>query len=179
MSRYPVPEGGITGTRWSTYTALYLALTVVLSFGFHMFGYAGRVFLPMHVPVLLAGFLVGPGCGFVVGLLSPSLCHLLMGMPPTYAVPLMSMELPIYGLAAGVIYSKMRWNIYVAMIVAMILGRLMFGLGLFVLGMFMELPYTAAFFFSIGGPILTGLPGIVLQLFLIPLVVTAVKRHSR
>ena len=73
----------------------------------------------------------------------------------------------------------MRWNIYVAMVIAMILGRLMFGLGLFVLGMFMELPYTAAFFFSIGGPILTGLPGIVLQLFLIPVVVTAVKRHSR
>ncbi len=169
----------ITRTRWIAYTALYLALALVLPVGFHAFGIAGRLFLPMHIPVLLAGFLVGPGSGLFVGLLAPSLSHLLTGMPPTYAVPLMSMELAIYGLIAGVAYQRLRLNIYVALVIAMVLGRIMFGLGLFVLGMFMELPYDAATFFSTGGAIVSGLPGIAVQLVIIPIIVAAVRRRPQ
>jgi niacin transporter len=131
----------------------------------------------MHIPVLLAGFLVGPGSGVLVGLLAPTISHLVTGMPPSYAVPLMSLELPIYGLIAGLAYVKLRMNVYVSLIIALIAGRLMFGLGLFVLGLFMELPYNAAAFFAAGGPIVAGLPGIIVQIFLIPLIVAAVKRR--
>jgi riboflavin transporter FmnP len=176
--RFPAahkPE--ITRTRWIAYTALYLALALVLPVGFHAFGIAGRLFLPMHIPVLLAGFLVGPASGLLVGLIAPTLSHLMTGMPPTYAVPLMSMELAIYGLFAGVTYQRLRLNIYIALIIAMVLGRVMFGLGLFVLGMFMELPYDAATFFSTGGAIVSGLPGIALQLVIIPIIVAAVRRR--
>lgn len=133
----------------------------------------------MHLPVLLAGFLVGPASGVVVGLLAPGLSNLLTGMPPTYAVALMSLELPMYGLIAGITYGRWRWNIYLALITAMVMGRLMFGVGLFVLGRFMELPYTAAKFFSAGGAMVTGLPGIALQLVLVPLIVKAVRRYRR
>ena len=175
---YQAPDRrALSRTQWMTWSALFLSLALVLPIGFHAFGIGGRVFLPMHVPVLLAGFLVGPGSGLLVGILAPSISHLITGMPPSYAVPLMSLELPIYGLIAGLAYVKMRMNIYVALVIAMVIGRLMFGLGLFVLGMFLELPYTAAAFFAAGGPIVAGLPGIVLQLFLIPLVVAAVKRR--
>jgi hypothetical protein len=110
-------------------------------------------------------------------LLAPPLSHLMTGLPPSYAVPLMSLELPAYGLIAGLTYQRLKLNIYVSLLSAMIVGRLMFGLGLFVLGMFMELPYGPAVFFSAAGPIVSGLPGIVLQLFLVPLVVAAVKRR--
>ncbi len=175
---YPGPNrNALSRTQWMTWSALFLALGLVLPIGFHAFGIGGRVFLPMHIPVLLAGFLVGPASGLLVGLLAPSISHLVTGMPPSYAVPLMSVELPIYGLIAGLAYNKLKMNIYVSLIIALSVGRLMFGLGLFVLGMFLELPYTATAFFAAGGPILTGLPGIVLQLFLIPLVVAAVKRR--
>ena len=160
-----------------TWSALFLALALVLPIGFHAFGIGGRIFLPMHIPVLLAGFLIGPGSGLLVGLMAPWMSHLITGMPPSYAVPLMSLELPIYGLIAGLAYTKLKMNIYVSLIIALVVGRLMFALGLFVLGRFMELPYTAAAFFAAGGPIVAGLPGIVLQLFLIPLVVAAVKRR--
>jgi riboflavin transporter FmnP len=178
--RYPAArKPDITRTRWIAYTALYLALALVLPVGFHAFGIAGRLFLPMHIPVLLAGFLVGPGSGLFVGLFAPSLSHLLTGMPPTYAVPLMSMELAIYGLIAGVAYQRLRLNIYIALVIAMILGRIMFGLGLFVLGMFMELPYDAATFFSTGGAIVSGLPGIAVQLVIIPIIVAAVRRRPQ
>ncbi|MDH4157600.1 MAG: ECF transporter S component [candidate division Zixibacteria bacterium] len=166
-------------TRFITHSALYLALAILLPIGFHAFGMAGRIFLPMHIPVLLAGFLIGPVGGLLVGLLAPALSHLLTGMPPTYAVPLMSLELPIYGLIAGLCYDRLRLNIYISLIAAMLLGRVMFGLGLVVLGLFMDLPYSAVAYFSAGGAVVTGLPGIAVQVVLIPVVVAAVKRTSR
>lgn len=171
-------------SRWIAHSALYLALAVLLPIAFHLFGnaigygIAGRVFLPMHIPVLMAGFLVGPAAGVVVGMLAPSISHLLTQMPPPYAVPLMSMELSIYGLVAGMAYQRLKLNIYIALLAAMIVGRIMYGLGLFVLGLFMDLPYTAAKWFSTGGAIVSGLPGIALQLVLIPILVAAVKRKG-
>lgn len=163
-------------TRYITHIALYLALAVLLPVGFHAFGLLGRVFLPMHIPVLLAGFLVGPFAGLIVGVLAPGISFLMTGMPPTYAVPLMTMELAIYGLIAGIAYKRLKLNIYVALLAAVILGRLMFGLGLLVLGMFMQLPYSAAVFFSTSGAIVAGLPGIIVQIVLIPIIVAALRR---
>lgn len=166
-------------TRFIAHAALFLAVAVALPVGFHAFGVAGRVFLPMHIPVLLAGFLAGPWCGLLVGLLAPVLSHLLTGMPPTYAVPLMSMELPMYGFVAGMAYVRLRLNVYISLIVAMVFGRLMFALGLLMLGLFVELPYTVAQFFSLGGAMVAGLPGVLLQIVFVPLIVASVRRDSR
>lgn len=165
-----------SSARFISHTALYLALAVLLPIGFHAFGLAGRLFLPMHLPVLLAGFLVGPTSGVTVGLLAPVVSHFLTGMPPPYAVPLMCLELPMYGLVAGVAYRHFRWNVYGSLILAMIVGRIMFGVGLLLLGLLVEMPYTAAQFFSMGGAIVTGWPGIAIQLLIVPLVVAALKR---
>ena len=164
--------------KFLTHTALYLALAVLLPIGFHAMGIAGRIFLPMHIPVLLAGFLVGPFCGLVVGLLAPGLSFILTGMPPSYAVPLMTLELPMYGFIAGIFYNRLKMNVYISLIIAMIIGRLMFGLGLFLLGMFIDLPYDVIAFFSAAGPIITGLPGIGIQVIIIPLIVAAIKRQG-
>jgi len=167
-----------TKVRFISHTALYLAMAVLLPIAFHSFGAGGRVFLPMHIPVLLAGFLVGPLGGLIVGILAPGLSYLLTGMPPTYAVPLMSTELPIYGLVAGITYQRLRLNIYLALLIAMVFGRIMFGLSLFILGAFIDLPYTATAFFSAGGAIVTGLPGIAIQIVFIPIIVAAIKRNQ-
>ena len=105
------------------------------------------------------------------------LSHLLTGMPPGYSVPLMSLELPMYGLVAGVAYRKLHLNVFIALVLAMLVGRIIFGLGLFVLGLFMNLPYSAAAFFASGGALWAGLPGIIVQLILIPLVVAAMNRR--
>jgi uncharacterized membrane protein len=164
--------------RFITHSSLYLALAILLPIGFHSFGLGGRVFLPMHIPVLLAGFLVGPASGVVVGILAPILSHLFTGMPPGYSVPLMSLELPMYGLVAGITYRRLHLNIFVSLILAMIMGRIIFGLGLFVLGLFMNLPYTAAAFLASGGALWAGLPGIIVQLVLIPLLVAAMNRRT-
>jgi len=171
MNTTPLPRA-----KFITHTALFLALAVLLPIGFHQLGASGRIFLPMHIPPLLAGFLLGPVSGLIVGVLAPGLSHLLTGMPPTYAVPLMSLELPIYGLVAGMAYKRLNLNIYISLMAAMLVGRIMFGLGLFVLGLFIDLPYTAAKFFSTGGAILSGLPGITVQIVAIPIIVAALKR---
>jgi riboflavin transporter FmnP len=162
------------------HTALFLALGILLPFGLHFIPAGGiplgRALLPMHIPVLLAGFLAGPASGIIVGLLAPGLSHLLTGMPPTYAVAPMTLELAMYGLVAGITYQRLKLNIYLSLIIAMLFGRLLFGLGLFVLGMLMQLPYTATAYFSGGLALVSGLPGIALQLVLIPIIVAAVNR---
>lgn len=171
MKETPLPR-----SQFITHTALFLALAVLLPIGFHQLGASGRIFLPMHIPPLLAGFLLGPVSGVIVGVLAPALSYLLTGMPPTYAVPLMSLELPMYGLVAGMAYKRLNLNIYISLIAAMLVGRIMFGLGLFGLGLFIDLPYSAAKFFSTGGAIVSGLPGIAVQIVVIPVLVAALKR---
>ena len=59
----------------------------------------------------------------------------------------------------------------------MIVGRIVFGLSLLVLGLFIELPYGVAEFFAAGGALVTGLPGIVIQIILIPILVAAIRRQ--
>ncbi len=163
--------------RFVTHSALYLALSVLLPIAFHAFGLGGRLFLPMHIPPLLAGFLVGPSSGVTVGLLAPLVSYLLTGMPPSYAVPLMSIELCLYGLAAGLFYYRLRLNVYVALLVALILGRIGFALGLVVLGLFLELPYGVKTYYT--AAVVTGLPGIIVQLIFIPPIVAAIMRRER
>ncbi len=162
-----------------THTALYLAIAIILPIGFHAVGMGGRIFLPMHIPVLLAGLVVGPLCGIIVGLLAPGLSTILTGLPPVDRVLFMSMELAMYGLVGGLAYRVFQLNLLVSLILAMIMGRLMFGLGLFLLALFVDVPYSAAAFFSIGGAMITGWPGVVIQLILVPLVVKALERRSQ
>jgi len=158
-------------------TALFLALAVVFPIAFHQFGMAGRYFLPMHIPVLLAGFISGPISGAVTGLLAPGLSFVLTGMPPSYAVPLMTLELCLYGLTAGLFYYKLRLNVYIALIISLVLGRIGFAIGLLILGLFLELPYGVKTYFSVA--VVSGLPGIAIQLIFIPPIVAAVMRRER
>jgi len=132
----------------------------------------------MHIPVLLAGLSIGAYPALVIGLTAPFLSHLLTAMPPAYAVPLMTMELPIYGITAALTYRKLKLNIYVALLISMIIGRLVFALGLLLLGLFISLPYGPAEFFALGGAVVAGIPGVIVQLIVIPPLVLAIKRIS-
>ncbi len=158
-------------------TALFLALAILFPIAFHQFGMAGRIFLPMHIPVLLAGFISGPVSGLVIGLLAPGLSFALTGMPPSYAVPLMTIELCLYGLTAGLFYYRLRLNLYIALIVALVLGRIGFAIGLVILGLFIELPYGIGTYFSVA--VVAGLPGIIIQIVFLPPIVAAVMRRER
>lgn len=126
----------------------------------------------MHIPVFLAGIFVGPVSGLIVGLVCPGMSFLLTGMPPPYAIPLMSLELPVYGVSMGILIRVIKFPV-LSLLVAMILGRLAFALGLFVFGLFLSLPYGPEAFIKIS--VVTGLPGIAIQLILIPLLMETIK----
>lgn len=113
-------------------SGMCVALAIVLPMAFHMIPDAGKVFLPMHIPVLLCGLLCGPVYGLGCGILAPLLSHLFTGMPPTAMLPSMLCELAAYGMLSGILIRVIRtkWNLlnlYTALIGAMICGRIING----------------------------------------------------
>ncbi len=92
-----VPTGTLTGT------ALLLALGVVLPIVFHTIPLGGRIFLPMHLPTFIAGLILGPVAGLVVGVGSPIVSGLLTGRPTVFYMVPMVFELATYGLVAGLL----------------------------------------------------------------------------
>jgi hypothetical protein len=163
-------------TKEITLTALFITLGVTLPLVFHQVALAGRIFSPMHIPVFLAGIFVGPMSGMIVGLICPGMSFLLTGMPPPYAVPLMSLELPVYGVAVGLLIRVIKFPI-LSLLLAMILGRLAFALGLFIFGLFLSLPYGPEAFLKVS--VIAGLPGIAIQLILIPLLIETVQLFKK
>jgi len=161
-------------------TAMLVALGIVLPMAFHVFGWSGRVFLPMHVPVLLAGFLLGPIPGVIAGASTPLLSSVLTGMPPFAPVPIalqMSVELAVFGLLSGIFYHVLKMHVFLSLLLTLIGGRLAFGLvslAIFPLLGLRAVPLTAIF----GASLITGLPGLVLQIVAVPAIVFALKRNG-
>ena len=153
--------------------AACVALCVVLPMAFHAFPNGGSIFLPMHIPVLLCGLICGWSYGLLCGLLGTLLSSLLTGMPPAAILPAMAVECATYGMVSGIMMKflhtkKPYLDLYVSMLSAMLLGRVVSGLA-------------KAWFFAPGTPpfiwvstsLIAGIPGICLQLALIPLLVYA------
>ena len=161
-----------------TYAAVCLALCLVLPFLTGQIPQIGSKLLPMHIPVLLCGFLCGPVWGCAVGLIAPILRSLLFGMPPLFpTATAMAFELAAYGLLAGLFYKllpKKTPYLYLALILAMIGGRLVWGLAQTILMGVSGKSFTLAAFWA--GAFANAWPGIILQLVLIPPVVAALKK---
>jgi len=166
----------ITHTKRLVFTAMFTALGVLLPyFTAHVFGpQLGPIILPMHIPVLLCGLICGPFYGAMCGILSPSLSSLLTGMPLPYPMlPIMLVELPIYGAVSGLLFNKLKAPLFVALPVAMIAGRAGYGM-MFAL-LFALNPGLKAL--SVYAAVLTGLPGILAQAIIIPLIIRAVSQR--
>lgn len=157
------------------YAGLLTAIGIVLPQAFHMFGQsAGMVFLPIHIPVLMAGILLGPYYGAAVGFLVPLLSSVLTGMPPVPKLYFMFFELMGYGIVTGILIR--RCNVYVSLVGAMLAGRALYGLSLIggVWLLHLQAPFMnqAAF---IGG-ITSGLPGIAIQILILPVLYMALRK---
>ena len=160
-----------------TYSALYLAIALVLPFLTGQIPQIGSALSPMHIPVLLAGFLCGPWWAMAVGFAAPMLRHVWMGMPPLITAIAMSFELAGYGLFSGLLYRllpKKTVNIYVSLIGAMILGRIIWGIAMVVISGVTGSAFTWSAFMA--GALLNAIPGIILHIVLIPILVMALKR---
>ena len=163
--------------RHLVYAAVCLALCMLLPLLTGQIPQIGSALSPMHIPVLLAGFLCGPWWALAVGFVAPMLRHVWMGMPPLITAIAMSFELAAYGLFSGLLYRllpKKTVNIYVSLIGAMILGRIVWGIAMVVISGVSGSAFTWSAF--IAGALLNAVPGIILHIVLIPILVMALKR---
>lgn len=163
--------------RHLVYAAVCLALCMLLPLLTGQIPQIGSALSPMHIPVLLAGFLCGPWWALAVGFVAPMLRHVWMGMPPLITAIAMSFELAAYGLFSGLLYRllpKKTVNIYVSLIGAMILGRIVWGIAMVVISGVTGSAFTWSAFMA--GALLNAVPGIILHIVLIPILVMALKR---
>ena len=154
-----------------TLASVCIALCVVLPIAFHSIPDGGSIFLPMHIPVLICGMLCGWPYGLVCGLMGPLLSSAITGMPPAAMLPAMMVECGTYGMVSGLMLKVVRTgktygDLYIALVTAMIAGRVLSGIAkalIFMPGISMTAWVTASF--------VTALPGIAIQLVFLPGVV--------
>lgn len=167
-------------TKYLAITGLFIAIGLVLPTFTAQIPTVGRALLPMHIPVLLAGFVGGWQSGLVAGLITPLLRSLLFGMPPLFPTAVaMTFELATYGLLAGLLYQllpKTRQSFFTALIGSMIGGRIAWGIVTLVLLGLGGTPFTWQAFMA--GAFVNAIPGIILQLILIPVIVLALHRSN-
>lgn len=176
---YYIRRFDMTNQKWKhmVTAALCLALCLVLPFLTGQIPQIGGALAPMHLPVLLAGFLCGPWWALAIGLIAPPLRFILFTMPPFPVYVSMAFELAAYGLVSGILYRKLpkkTGNIYVSLISAMLVGRGIWGIAMTIITGLKGNPFGWAAFIS--GAFLNAIPGIVLQIVLIPILVMALRK---
>ena len=163
-----------------TLSALCLALAYVLPFFTGQIPQIGAMLAPMHIPVLLCGFLCGWPWGLAVGALAPLTRSLILGMPKLFpSAVCMCFELAVYGAVAGLLYRllpRKKGYIYVALLGAMVAGRLVWGTAMWVCMGLTGGSFTLAAFMA--GAVTNAIPGIVLQIVLIPVLVMVLERSA-
>ncbi len=164
-----------------TLSALFLALGLVLPFLTMQIPEIGNMLLPMHIPVLLCGFVCGWQYGLVIGFITPLLRSAVFGMP--FMIPNalgMAFELATYGLVAGILYYLLKYkkaSTYISLIGAMLAGRVVWGVAsYFIYNLLTEKAFTWSIF--AGGAFLEAIPGIILQLVIIPPLVVVLKKQK-
>lgn len=179
---YPGQKGACTmskvQTKQVTVTALFVVLGVLLPYVTgHAVGIPGTILLPMHIPVLLCAIFCGPRFGALCGFITPLLSSLLTGMPSLYPMmPILVVQLTTAGLVLGLLYGKWKMHPYPALILSMALGWLLYGLMASLLLLTGNQGMVAP---SMLAALFQGIPGILLQLILIPAIAWAVKREGR
>lgn len=160
------------------YAAICLALALVLPFLTGQIQQIGAMLCPMHLPVLLCGFLCGWPWGLAVGFCAPFLRFILFGMPPLFPTGVgMAFELAAYGFLSGLLYRRLpKKPVYlvVTLLTAMIGGRVVWGAVRFAIAGFTNgsFPFSA----FLAGAVTNAVPGIIAQLILVPVIVLALRK---
>lgn len=164
-------------TRKLVLAGLFLALAFILPFLTGQIPQIGSLISPMHIPVFICGLVCGPVYGLVVGLVAPLLRSVILGMPPLFPVATaMAFELAAYGLISGLIYSKLprkTSSIYIALIAAMLVGRIIWGIAMYVLLGIAGNQFTMQAFLA--GAFINAVVAIVIHLLIVPVVVKLIE----
>lgn len=159
--------------------AFCVALCIILPFSFHLIPDFGSIFCPMHLPIFVCAMLCGPVYGIICGLLGPLFSSLFTGMPPSFILPSMLVELVAYGLFSGLFMKVLKnkkfvISLYIVLILSMLIGRIIASfVQIFVLAKgaaSAQAVFTAHF--------ITCLPGIILQIIIIPPIIVATNKFN-
>ncbi|MCL2539603.1 MAG: ECF transporter S component [Oscillospiraceae bacterium] len=170
-----------------TASGICLALCIVLPFLTGQIPQIGNALSPMHIPVLLCGFISGPFYAAAVGAIAPFLRFILFSMPPFFPTVIptgavvcgaaMCFEMAVYGLSAGLLYKLLPKKLaftYVSLIISMVLGRVVWGIAMYLILGVAALPFSFEAF--IAGAFINAVPGIILHIAVIPVIVLALKK---
>ena len=161
-------------------SGLFLSLAFVLPFLTGQIQKFGAMLCPMHLPVLLCGFICGWPYGLLIGIIAPILRSLTLGMPPLFPTAVcMAVELATYGAVAGIAYKllpKKKVFIYLALIIAMLVGRAVWGVSMFALTSIKGGSFGLSAF--VAGAFTNAIPGIILQIVLVPIIVMVYEKVS-
>ncbi len=160
--------------------ALICALSVVVPQIFHLIGgkAMGNALLPMHLPVLLGGYLLNPAAAMVCGMLSPILSFFITGMPPMPRLLFMVFELGAYGLFTSLFARKCRLPVFLSLPLSMLCGRAVYFLAaVFALHILhIEITGMSSAPAAVVTAVTTGIPGIILQIVVIPALIAALRK---
>ncbi|MGL4569902.1 MAG: ECF transporter S component [Clostridium sp.] len=164
-----------TVTKNIVFTAMFIGIGIILPSIFHTANMAGNMFLPMHIPVLICAIVCGYKYGMICGFIVPIVSSVLTGMPPLFPVGIiMSLELACYGGVLGFLLKK--YNIITSLILTLLAGRIVSLIGnIIVFGLFKN---TFVFSSFIIGAFVTSIPGIIIQIVLIPLIYKSLKKRG-
>jgi hypothetical protein len=156
-----------------TFATVFTALAVMLPMVTHYFAgaAAGRLLLPMHLFVLLSGLLLGWRSGLFVGAMTALISFSLTGMPMMAILPLIAIELMIYGALTGYFHQTKKWPVLPSLIVAIILGRIMLW------SIIAVLPIKIAATSYVISALQAGLFGIITQIILVPIVYKSIANY--
>jgi hypothetical protein len=154
-------------------TVGFVSLAVGTPYAVHMLGgqALGQTFLPMHFFILFSGLLLGWQSGLAAGILTPFISFSLSGMPPLPILLPLTLEMSVYGLVAGLMANAFRKNVWLSLGMALVCGRIVLVASL--LALKMEGPFS-----YLASSVSAGLPGIVIQVVLLPVMVKLVRRRA-
>ena len=161
-----------------TLSAMFLALAFVMPFLTGQIPEIGAMLCPLHIPVLLCGFICGWPYGLAVGFAAPILRSLILSMPPLFPTAIcMAFELAAYGAITGFMHRilpKKLPFIYCSLLTAMIAGRIVWGLAMYILLGLNNGAFTFNAFMA--GAFTNAIPGIIIQIVLIPILVMVLEK---
>ena len=167
--------------RKSILAAMFLAIGLILPFITMQIPAIGKMLCPMHIPVLLCGYICGWPYGLLIGFITPLFRGVLFGMPALFPNAVcMAFELATYGMITGILSAKMEKDIrslYISLITAMLCGRIVWGIVSAVVYASMGAGFTWKLFLM--GGFINALPGILIQLIFIPYIVSRVYCVTR
>ncbi|MFH1130670.1 MAG: hypothetical protein V1754_05005 [Pseudomonadota bacterium] len=150
------------------FCGLFGAAALLLPVLFHIL-HLGHVFMPMYLPLVALAYFVRPLPAAVTAFVAPLLSGAVTGMPPFFppVAVFMALELAVMTALIAAVYTRWpRINEWIILIPTLLFGRVMYVSLVYFFSLFINLPAA----FMAGLSLLSGWPGIILMIVVVPFV---------